>query len=129
LYQLACGYERDAIRIINGNMVRYREHVPGDVAAQCKWLAARRPDLWGKNPDTSEIKREKTFEEARDDLIQFLVEECGVLIEPNEQIDKDSTVSRIAASDERGDKDERQESRETRGEPLPPGMKPPPASK
>jgi hypothetical protein len=100
-YQRACGYERDAIRIINSTIVRYREHVPGNVAAQLKWLAARRPDRWGKNPVASEDKRKKTFEESTYDLIQFLIE-CGVPIEhPDKQIDEDSTVAlpfRIARS-------------------------------
>jgi hypothetical protein len=52
LYQQACGYSRDAIRIIktaNGRIeVHYREYVPGDVRAQIKWLTNRQPDRWSE---------------------------------------------------------------------------------
>ena len=65
LYQRACGYERDAVRIINGKngvtRVPYREHVPGDVAAQMKWLYNRMPRQWRDKVDIShEIEPEMT---------------------------------------------------------------------
>jgi hypothetical protein len=50
LYQRACGYSYDAVKIFNGPegvvQVPYREHVPPDVAAGFIWLKNRRKSEW-----------------------------------------------------------------------------------
>jgi hypothetical protein len=56
-------------------MVRYREQVPGDVAAQHKWLAAHRPDRFGRNPvPPVDFDEHRTSAELRADMLLFLIE-------------------------------------------------------
>jgi hypothetical protein len=124
LYQRACGYERDAFRIINGKngviRVPYREHVPGDVTAQKKWLCNRMPHKWRDKVDVShEVEPEMTAAQARDDLVQFLIQH-GVRILPPLMDGEAETVgdARIADPDERGDKNDGRKSRPPRMEPL-----------
>jgi hypothetical protein len=127
LYQCACGYERDTIRIVRGRdkvtIVHHREHVPGEVAAQLKWLVARRSDRWGPNA-VVERNPERTSAEIADDLIRFLIEQGVRIALPEEQdIDADGTVSRSTAAAEIGDENDRRGIRETRRKHFHPGTK------
>lgn len=46
LYQRACGYSYDAVKISNGVKIPYVEHVPPDTTACIYWLKNRRRDEW-----------------------------------------------------------------------------------
>lgn len=121
LYQRACGYDRDALRIINGKngviRVPCREHIPGDVTAQIKWLANRRPKRWGDNA-VHETEPERSAAELRSEIINKLIE-WGVLLPDEQMVDADSNAS----PDEQGDIDDGRGRRDTRSERLRQGTK------
>lgn len=55
LYQRACGYSHQAVKIIvvDKGVVHepYTEHYPPDPTSMIFWLKNRRPDLWRAQPD------------------------------------------------------------------------------
>jgi hypothetical protein len=59
LYQRACGYSYDAVKIFSTPQgivqVPYREHVPPDVAACFIWLKNRRRDIWRDRHNDPEV--------------------------------------------------------------------------
>ena len=77
--------------------------MPGDVTAQVRWLVNRRPREWREKVDVGhEVKPQRTYEEAKRDLIEKLVK-WGVvtpptkLIEGNVEDDLGGQASRITA--------------------------------
>jgi hypothetical protein len=60
LYQRACGYDYDDVKIFHPSgakdpvIVPITVHVPADVAAGKHWLALRRPMPWGGERETQE---------------------------------------------------------------------------
>jgi hypothetical protein len=65
LYQRACGYTFDAVKIFNGPKgtvtVPYREHVPPDPVSCFFWLKNRRPEIWRDQSPTNNIQDNRTF--------------------------------------------------------------------
>ena len=71
LYQRACGYEVEVKKTVikkEGRDVvttttEFREHIPGDVTAQTRWLTNRRPKQWrGDMPDGTQPQERSTAE-------------------------------------------------------------------
>jgi hypothetical protein len=71
LYQRACGYEVEVKKTVikkEGRDVvttttECREHIPGDVTAQTRWLTNRRPRQWrGDMPDGTQPQERSTAE-------------------------------------------------------------------
>lgn len=66
LYQRAVGYSYPNVKIFNNGgepvVVPYIEHVIPDVAAQSKWLKARRRNVWGDKQELN-LKGDEAFNE------------------------------------------------------------------
>jgi len=67
LYQRACGYSYDAVKIFNSDKggtveVPYREHIPPDPTSCIFWLKNRRKEEWRDNsPPVNNILDNRTF--------------------------------------------------------------------
>ena len=71
LYERACGYEYDDVKIFNPAgakgpvIVPVTVHVPADVGAAKQWLATRRPQPWaGAKPSKDGAELARILEEA-----------------------------------------------------------------
>lgn len=83
LYQKACGYSYDAVKIfsVNGEplVVPYREHVPPDTTAGIFWLKNRKPQEWrdrremeiGKPGDFASLSHEELVASLKQDIVEF----------------------------------------------------------
>ena len=83
LYQRACGYEVEVKKTVikkEGRDVvttttEFREHIPGDVTAQTRWLTNRRPRQWREKVDVSQDARpERSLAEIKELVLQKLAE-------------------------------------------------------
>ena len=71
LYERACGYDYDDVKIFHPAsakepvIVPVRVHVPADVGAAKQWLASRRPQPWaGEKPSQEDTTRSLQLEKA-----------------------------------------------------------------